>query len=137
MPTTFPNQNNHRLVVYQPDLDRPDFERLEDIGADAIAAARSALETTGRLPHALFKPVERQLAALTEAVDRRRVLSEDYRCALADMLRALAKVEVGDDEAEIHDQVSRALRDALNLSHRVADLLAAEKDIGWQRGFRG
>ncbi|MCA0273077.1 MAG: hypothetical protein LCH69_13590 [Proteobacteria bacterium] len=126
-PNTFPTQNTHRVVLFQPDSIRPDFERLEDICADAIAAARTAFEAMERLPHPLFKRIERPLDALAEAVNRRRVLTEDYRAALADMLRALAE-----DEADLR----LLLRDALNLSNRVADLLAAEKDIAWHRGFR-
>ncbi len=136
-PTSFPTQNTHRVVLFQPDAIRPDFERLEDICADAVAAARTAFEATDRLPHPLFKLIERPLATLAEAVSRRRVLSDDYRFALGDMLRALAAAEIGDAEADLHYLLCTALRDALNLSNRVSDLLAAEKDIGWQRGMRG
>lgn len=136
VPTTFPAQNTRRLVHFHPDVQRSDFARIEDIGADAISAARTALAQLGTLPTTLFNRLAPHLVTFGEAVERRRVLNEEFRRTLADMLRTLEGADVDSEDAHPHDLVCRALRDALDLSHRVADLLAAEKDIGWHRGFR-
>jgi hypothetical protein len=135
MPNSFPTQNSHRLVVFQPDLRGTDFDRIEDIAADAITAARSAVAAVENLPYDIFKPLQTDEKILRDAVERRRILTDDVRLAMEDMLRQLARVESDEATAPRLDMLMRSLRDALEGSHRVADLLAAEKDIGWHRGI--
>lgn len=133
MPATFPTQNSHRIVVHQSDLRGTDFERVEDLAADAVAAARGAIRDAEDLPYDAFKPVEQALADLASAVERRRVQNDEFRLAAETALQGLARVEPAEPDAAAFDRVRRRLRDALNLSHRVADLIAAERDIGWLR----
>lgn len=63
-------------------------------------------------------------------------MSDDVRLAIEEMLRQLARAEANDTTAPLLDRLMRRLRDALEGSHSVADLLAAERDIGWHRGIR-
>lgn len=133
LPTTFPSQNTHRVVLHQQALPGTDFERLEDLTADATAAARRALEEVDKLPYELVQAHQRSIKMIGDFVGKRRVLSQDFRNAAELVLRALARADVADEAAQAHDAVMRNLRDALNLSHRVADLLAAERDIFWHR----
>lgn len=135
MPHSFPTQNSHRLVVFQPDLRGTDFDRIEDIAADAITTARSAVAAIEDLPYDIFKPIQSYEKILRDAVERRRILTDDARLAMEEMLRQLARVEPDEATAALLDRLMRSLRDALESSHRVADLLAAERDIGWHRNI--
>lgn len=42
-PTTFPANNTHRVLLFSPDQKEPDYKRIPDLGADALAALRAAL----------------------------------------------------------------------------------------------
>ena len=128
--------NTFRLVHHTQDEQARDFDRIEDLLADGLAAARAALEALELLPHEMLKPIETWHRAVTEQVGRRRLLNDQFRGDAEEILRRLARIDVAEADARAHDAVLRRLRDAVNLSHRVADLLAAEKDIGWHRGFR-
>jgi len=134
-PNNFPSQNNHRIALFQPDIARTDFDCIEDIGADAIASARCAVGQLEHLPHAILKPIDGFLRTIKTCVDQRRVLTEDFRHAALFVLKHLVREECGDDIAGDLDQVVRNLRESLNQSHRVQDLLAAERDIGRHRGM--
>lgn len=135
MPKTFPKQTSQHIVLFQPDQRSPDSERVEDIAADAIAAARAAAALLEDLPYEIFKPMQAYGEILRQAVERRRILTDDVRLAIEEMLRQLARAEADDPIASLIDRMMRRLRDALEGSHRVADLLAAERDIGWHRGI--
>lgn len=50
MPKTFPKQSSQHVVLFQPELSGTDFERVEYITADAIAAAREAAAALTALP---------------------------------------------------------------------------------------
>ena len=132
-PNTFPTQNNHRIALFQPDIARTDLDRIEDIGANAIASARCALGQLEHLPHATLKPIDGFIRTIRTSVDQRRVLTEDFRHAALLVLKHLVREDRGEDIAGDLDQSIRCLRDALNQSHRVQDLLAAERDIARNR----
>jgi hypothetical protein len=51
------------------------------------------------------------------------------------VLKHLVREDRGDEIAGDLELSMRHLRDALNYSHRVQDLLAAERDIGRHRGI--
>lgn len=135
-PNNFPTQNNHRIALFQPDLARTDFDRIEDIGADAIASARSAVDQLAHLPHATLKPIDGFFRTIRTSVDKRRILTEDFRHAALLVLNHLAQAKFSEDSNEDLDTLTRNLRDALNQSHRVRDLLASEKEIGLLRGIQ-
>ena len=135
-PTSFPVGNSHRVAHFFPQQPVRDFERLEEILADAIAAAREAMARLDTLPQTLWKPIEAEARALRAQIGKRRLLSDDFRHAAEAILRRLARADIPEDAAEIAHLAAHRLRDALNLSHRVADLIAAERDIGWHRGIR-
>jgi hypothetical protein len=53
----FSVSENRRIYHHQPDLRGTDFDRVEDIGANALGATREALLAIEALPYPLFKPV--------------------------------------------------------------------------------
>ena len=67
-------------------------------------------------------------------MSRGRVLAHDFREDVSEILIHLDQAEPGnsDDMVDMHTTLTLAL----TLSQRVADLLAAERDIGWHRGIR-
>ena len=134
-PNTFPTQNNYRIALFQPDIARTDFDRIEDIGANAISSARCAVGQLEHLPHASIKPIDGFVRTIRTSVNQRRILTEDFRHAVLLVLKHLVREDRGDEIAGDLELSMRHLRDALNYSHRVQDLLAAERDIGRHRGI--
>jgi hypothetical protein len=135
-PKAFTAQNSHRIALFQPDVARPDLDRIEDIGADAIGTARTAVAYLEKLSYETTKPIQGVIRTITTQVEKRRVLTDDFRHAVTSVLKHLAREDYTEEMASDLDHAMRCLRDALNLSHRVQDLLAAEKDIGWHRGIK-
>ncbi len=136
LPTLVPGSNTYKAVVFQQPLPGSDFERLEDMSADAIALARKAVSSIRALPHQLFKPLQSHVDLFEKQVDMRRILNDNFRVRAEDILDLLARTHAPDDETEDRiDQIRRELRDALETSYRVSDLLGAEKDVGWHRGI--
>lgn len=135
VPINFPTQNSHRVALFQPDIAHADFDRIEDLTADAIAAARMAQTQLEQLPHAILKPVDGLIRTITSAVEQRSVLNDEFRNAAACIVQHLAGQDCSDEYADDLDLTMRYLRNALNLSHRVQDLLAAEREIGRYRGI--
>jgi hypothetical protein len=135
-PFRIPSDNSHRIVLHQPDRRGTDFERLEDIGADALGAARAALEALAELPYDLFKPLQFHERIMRDAVKHRRMVGQEFRDAVGNLLEAASALPECEAAHETLDRLNRSLTEALALSHRVADLLAAERDIGLHRGVR-
>jgi hypothetical protein len=133
MPKTFPSQNNHRSVVYQPDR-YTDFDRLHDLCADAARAARSALADMHKLPHDAMRPLEFHRKVLSEELDRGRALTDNFRDAATALLAGIAAFEPAADD-RTRSAVLSNLTEALDRSHRVGDLVAAEKEIGRLQGI--
>jgi len=132
-PTTFPTENTHRLVLFLDQKLHGDYERMEDNLADAARHMRRAEEAIAQLPYDAFKPIQSWVRDLGKHVEKRRFLTEDFRHAAQSALRELAKLDP-DEAPALIDSDTRHLRDALEASHRVTDLLAAEQEISRHRG---
>jgi hypothetical protein len=135
-PFRIPSDNSHRIILHQPDRRQTDFERLEDIGADALGAARAALGAMTDLPYELFKPLQFHERVLRDAVKQRRMVGQEFRDAVDHLLEAASDLPDDDTARETVQRLIQCLTEALAMSHRVADLLAAERDIGLHRGIR-
>ncbi|WP_101342316.1 hypothetical protein [Cereibacter azotoformans] len=138
LPTIIPTQNNHRVVHFSGDSQPRDFERLEELGADAVAAAREAISLMPLLPTHLFNGLHSGLEALVPHIQSRRLLNDRARLALEICLQDMndLRSEVAEEDEESFEEIGRLLLAALQLSNRVSDLLAVEKEIGWWRGIR-
>lgn len=134
-PSIWPSTNVHRVAVFQPDL-HVDVEKIETTLADAIGSARAAITAMYDLRYETVKPLALSRRVLTEKVEARRILNDDFRHHAKDLLSRLAKVDPEEEDGHALDIVMRGLRDALEGSHRVADLLAAERDVEWHRRAR-
>lgn len=136
-PANFPTQNNHRIVHFNPDQLVVDFNRIEDIGADAIASARQAMTL---LP-GLYTDAHNRLADVTDRiaahVAKRRLLTEDARADLEAAVNTCLTLLEENGEDTVVGAIGEQLQEALDASNRVADLLAAEESIGWHRGIPG
>ncbi len=132
-PTRVAGSNNYKFVVFQQPLPATDFERAEDMAADGIGQARRAIELLRELPGNLVKPFEPTLTILRRSVDKRRILNDSFRENAAAVLHRLEHTNANDQISSQIEVISRDLRDALDTSHRVTDLLEAERDIGWHR----
>jgi hypothetical protein len=132
VPTSFPRENTHRVVVYTPDRPTRDSDRLEDIAADALAAAREALLLIRDLPEDLKAPVEALQRRLASEVAEQAMLSDGFRSAAAALIEAFGAVFPDDGPGELAKAVA-CLRAAQQSSLRVIDLLAAERAIGATR----
>lgn len=111
-----------------------DFERIEVIGADALLAARIALDWIGDLPTDLSVELHRKIEGLRQIVESNAMLKEPSRHLVGDLIRQLEARRNGIDpslQAGIFDQ----LRAALRHSQRVADLITAERHVGRSRGI--
>ena len=132
-PTTFPTNNTHRMVLFLDQQLHGDYERIEDILADAARYTRAAGEAIAQLPYEALKPLQSWARDLDKYSERRRFLTDDYRHAARSALRELARLDP-ELAPELIDGAMRNLRDALEASHRVTDLLAAEQEIARSRG---
>lgn len=135
-PTTFPAQNSHRVVQFNGENPKTDFERLEDIAADGLRALRRALDLLPELPTPVFNGLHAETKALRAHIDRRRLLTDQCRLDLEVCLTRIDGMALEDDQAPEIARLAHLLGQALGASHRVADLLAAEKEIGFHRGIR-
>lgn len=135
MPDSIPTGANHRIALLFPEHTPSDFERLEDLAADAIRAGRSAMQAAQDLPLFEDRALNRSLQTIGESISARKVMNEDFRNAAEDTLRRLARIDRDEQDAISFSNLLHTLAKALELSHRVADLLSAEQDIGWNRGI--
>lgn len=124
--------NKHHVILDQ----RPetDFERIEDIGADAIRATRRALEWCDLISGDAGVQLRRELADLRDIVERRSAMTRDARVSLRGFRDTLRAQGQGGPDTALAPLVS-ALHDAITASERVADLLASEGHIGRCRGI--
>ena len=126
----FPTQNRHHLTVEQHR--HTDFERIEDIAADAIAALRDALDRLDELDVASTlqqRHLRDELRRLLSAGDMLTDASRQHLCELNAALDEHAEDRDPSILERPRDALARALRDA----DRVADLLAAERHISRSR----
>ena len=118
--------SRHQAAV---EMRQSDFERIEEIGADAMEAARQALDALLRVESL---PMLRAVDDLRRIVADRSALSQTARHLIGDALVALRELAPGDPRiGSAHENLVRCLR----FSERVADLLAAERHIGFCRGI--
>lgn len=132
-PTTFPTANTHRMVLFLDQQLHGDYEHIEDILANAARHTRAASEAMAQLPYEALKRVQSWARDLDKHAERRRFLTDDYRHAARSALCELARLDP-ELAPGLIDSAMRNLRDALEASHRVTDLLAAEQEIARSRG---
>ncbi len=135
-PTSFPSGNSHRVALFLPEQPRDDFDRLEELTADGLRAARNALQTLKALPDESGRSLAADLAELTRSLELRRLLNDRFIAAASGVLCHLSQ---GAFQEATLEQIERAIHDlteAVDLANRVRDLLAAERDVGWHRGIR-
>ena len=125
--------NGNRLNVSLDQKPATDFERLEDIGADAIRSARRAHAWCVQLYGDTATALAREIAELRGIVERRSALTVDGRTGMRLLRDALLDREDGVDIAVT--KILADLHDAISASERVADLLAAERYVGHCRGI--
>lgn len=111
-----------------------DFEQLEDLGADPIAAARIAHARSQGLSGTIAVALRRELADLARIAENRSALTAEARAILHGLARAL-KARVDAEASASIGPVLEAIIASLAGSERVADLLAAERYIGRCRGI--
>ena len=137
LPNSFPAQNTHRLVMFHPDLPpRDDFDRLEELTANGLRAARNALQTLKALPHQRDRSLTADLVELTRSLEMRRLLNDCFIDAASGVLCHLSQGSFQEATPEQIERATHDLKEAVDLSNRVRDLLAAEHDVGWHRGIR-
>ncbi len=115
---------------------RDDFDRLEELTADGIRSARKALEDLRSLAIQFERSTAAGVTELRQAVEKRRLLNDRFVDAAYALKTQIADMEHPEDCAEIFDRIAQELQQAISLSNRVRDLLAAERDVGWHRGIR-
>ncbi len=124
-PTSFPVQNTHRVVLFSPDRQRTDFKRLQDLGADATGALRSALRLVPDLSSDTARDLWAEIVALQDRLDRRDSFSNDALAEMAECLERLRSL----DRDEVAEAFADHLRAALTRATRVADLIAADQQF--------
>jgi len=135
IPTSFPAQNNHRVALFLPEQPRDDFDHLEELTANGLSAARNALRLLQELKFQEDRALYANIAELRETLEQRRLLNDQFRTIAASLLRGLGLQDSDEGTKETLYEIKCDLKEALNLSHRVSDLLAAERDVGWHRGI--
>ena len=134
LPNAFSSANTHRIVMIPADPARGDFERLEELVADGFEAMRDALDQMQALPSDVALALQPAERALRQALDKRRLLSTECRNAIRRWLdEAGRRKQTHGVEPEL-SSIWMLLCEAELTAERVLDLLAAEKDVGWQRG---
>ena len=111
-----------------------DFERIEVIGADALLAARIALDWIGDLPTDLSVEFHRKIEGLRQIVETNAMLKDTSRHLVSDLIR---QIEARRNEIDPSQDIASLdpLRTALRHSQRVADLITAERHVGRARGI--
>lgn len=124
--------SRHQLMIDQKPA--TDFEKLEDLGADAIAAARHAHARSAAHDGVMALELRRQIADLRRIAEDRSALTRASRDSLHELVRLL-RDRANADTAGAIGPVLEALLECLVASERVADLLAAERHVGACRGI--
>ena len=128
LPGGIASGNSHRVVLVSPPA--TDHERLQDLVADGVGAARRAMAATEGLPPALLDALAPEAELIRRRVlEDRNLLRDDVRAALgqyADTAEAwLGAKGLDPAVAAVVEDVHRAL----GASHRVADLVAAGIEV--------
>ena len=126
---------SYSITAHLPQFADNDLNRIEHIGADAIAEARYFRTGLRDLSHGTLKPVRDKVRRVCDLIDKDRVLTDDFQHHATELLVALAALNVQDSEANALDFTLRMLFSSLTGSHRVSDLLSAERAVGRYRGL--
>ena len=125
------SENMHHVTL---ETKASDFEGIEVIGADALLAARIALDWIGDLPTDLSVEFHRKIEGLRQIVETNAMLKDTSRHLVSDLIRHLEarrnEIDPSQDIASLDP-----LRTALRHSQRVADLITAERHVGRSRGI--
>ncbi len=124
-PTTFPTNNTHRVVLFTPDRKAPDYKRIPELGADALAALRAALRRVPELSPEVARNLSEEIVALQVQLDQRTCLNDTALAALGKCGKRLTHLD-RDDAA---DSFAGHLSEALTHATRAADLIAAHREF--------
>jgi hypothetical protein len=127
--------NKHQLSVELADQ-RGEHERLEETLADALEAARRVLGALREIGHEPGKRTDWAIGKLGDLVEKGRPLDELFRVELGVIGDHLAQSELPSERDQTRRAIAADVARAMRLSQRVADYLAAEREIGWHRGQR-
>ncbi|WP_295536894.1 hypothetical protein [uncultured Thioclava sp.] len=119
----FGNVRPQTIAPLQLDLRDEDLNRIQTL-------ALKARDSPHDLPQDYLRGTLCDLQFFEAQIVQQRVLSEAFRDASSALLRHLARIEPDEDQAFALDRVIWHLRDALNASHRGADLMDAKQEIG-------
>lgn len=135
MPTSFPTQNAHRLLVWHPDSANDDHARLATLAANGLSAARGALSLAPWLPTPMRDALAEPLAALADHVARRNPVSAMFIAtieSITNRIDAESDALSGDRDEVTERRVNHfvsLLYDAGAAANRVLDHLGAEAAI--------
>lgn len=135
LPSYFQPHQTARVVMHHDQATSDPFNNLENLASDATATARWALEQLRGWAPDDFGAAKRSWTLLREAVHARQPLSDTFRQSARCLAEALDQSEVAPEARQRVDAVADALLKAVELSDRVADLLAAEATIAKARGL--
>jgi hypothetical protein len=132
-PTSFRTDNNYRIALFPQDT-RGDFEKMEEMLADARAAARSALNNRHAIEYEVFKQLQKCFEIVENECANGHLLGDKFCAHASSIVETLERR--GSDRNVEADTVVRDMRQAVMLATRVGDLISAEHDIGFHRRKR-
>jgi len=133
-PAFFRSDTNARVVLHVDQSAANPVDNLENLASEATAEARKALSLMRDIQPASLGPGRRSWELLRKAVRDRHSLSDGFRDAASELAETLRSVVMASDKRAPLESAAASLDRASELSHRVADLLAAEIAIGRTRG---
>mgnify|MGYP001568421474 CR=1 FL=1 len=125
------SENMHHVTL---ETKASDFEGIEVIGADALLAARIALDWIGDLPTEIAVDLNRKIQGLRQIVESNAMLRDTSRHLVGDLIRHL-EARHHEIDPSLQVGIFDQLRAALRHSQRVADLITAERHVGRARGI--
>lgn len=124
-PTTFPTNNTHRVVLFTPDRKAPDYKRIPELGADALAALRAALRLVSQLSPEVARDLSDEIVALHAQLDQRRCFNDTALAAMGCCAERLKQL----DRDDVAESFASHLSEALTHATRAADLIAAHREF--------
>ncbi|WP_172841227.1 hypothetical protein [Rhodovulum sp. P5] len=107
----------------------------QDVGDPHIGQARAAADALAGLSGGSRLKIEKWSRNVVRHVDRRRAAHDDFRTDAEILAARLRALEIDGEGAQARDTALYHLSEALRLSHRVSDLVAAERDLAYLRGL--
>ena len=137
IPTLFDPKSNHRLVHYFADRPSRDFDRLEDLLADAVAAARDGLKALDSLHQDHAMPIDCARSTLRDAIASQDLLGGAFLWAAKALIDAASELAICEHDAPILARGLQNLEAAARSVQRVEDLIASEREIARARDRHG